>query len=111
MKYIANLLWAFLFSWFSRSVIRQHAHSPEMQQLTYWIFDVPLEIQIAVLWVAFSFPKSTGRLLSLLASALLQGLNYAATGIGQLIETMWRYRAGKIVLGAGMAYLAYYFIF
>ena len=111
MKYFANIIWAFLLSWISRSVIHQHVHSPELQQLTYWIFDVPLEMQMIVIWALLSFPKASGQVFSLIMNTLFKGGNYAATGIGQLIEVLWKYRAGKIALGAGIAYLLYYCIY
>ena len=91
--------------------IKEFAQSDTAIRFTHWIYRIPFWHQVFFWWVMFTFQKMVGHLLFLLGNGLMKGLTFTAHSIGQLLETLWKYNAGKIIIGGIAAYLTYIFIF
>lgn len=111
MKFIGKILVAFLLTSLYWSVVQQYCTSPRAVKLTHWIYTIPFWYQVFFWAVVFVFPTAIGQVLTLLGNAVMQGLTFAATSTSQLLERLWKYRAGQILIGSLIAYLAYIIIF
>ena len=111
MKYVANLLWAFLLTFLMWTLVREWLGPASQDDSRYLIYGIPFSVQILFWWALFSFPRGAAQIGSLIGSGILGAISYGASGIGNLIEQMWKYRAGQIVLGGGAAYVIYHLFF
>ncbi|MEL6659153.1 MAG: hypothetical protein AAFR36_22010 [Bacteroidota bacterium] len=111
MKHIANLLWAFLVTFLIWALLREWLGPANQDDYRHWIYRIPFSIQVLFWWALFSFPKSASQVSNMLGGGLMNFVSYGASGAGNLIAQLWKFRAGQIAVGSGIAYLIYYLFF